>query len=201
MTGHAKTVIATAVAISTRSDSKSNEFAQFCRQHADDDIHADLTAFPGDGAAAGKDAADHEEKHDLLRPWDRHAEDIAADDIGKIDRHARDQENRRQRAGDREQPTHALEYRLDHGRIPRRASIGISTPARRFDTIFGPTPSFASAPKSREPRIIGSAPAAFASPHRPRSRRHRGAPASTSKRLRRRWRACASDPPARRAAG
>src|SRR5262249_47722685 len=83
--------------------------------HRDDHVHADLTPFPGDRTAAREHAADHEEEHDLFRPWNGHAEKVPTDDIGEIDRHAGDQKDPRRRAGERKEPTHTLKYSLDHG--------------------------------------------------------------------------------------
>jgi hypothetical protein len=87
----------------------------FRRHYRDDDVHPDLTPFPGDCAAASEHTADHEEEHDLFRPWNGNAEKVPTDNIGEIDRHAGDQKDPRRCAGEREEPTHTLEYSLDHG--------------------------------------------------------------------------------------
>ena len=104
----------------------------FRRHHRDDDVHADLTPFPGDRAAASEHARDHEEEHDLFRPWNGNAEKVATDDIGKVDRHAGDQKDPRRRAGERKEPTHTLEYRLDHG-----LTSGLDRPGR-FNALQAP---------------------------------------------------------------
>src|ERR1700719_3312660 len=92
------------------------QIADLVRQHADHDVHANLPPIPGDRAATGEHAADHEEEHDLFRPRDRYTEEIAADDVDEIDRHAAHQANPRQRAGDRQQRPHAFDQRIHHGR-------------------------------------------------------------------------------------
>ena len=91
--------------------------AHFRRQHGDDDVHADLASFPGDRTAAGEHTANHEEEHDLFRPGNGDAEKVTTDDIGKIDRHAGDQTDRRRRAGECQQPAHTLEHGIDHGLV------------------------------------------------------------------------------------
>ena len=91
MTGQAKTVTATAVAIITSSENMSISFTQLWRQYRQHDIHSDLTSLPGYGATAGKHAAHHEKQHDLFGPWDRHAEEVATDNVDKIDADAGDQ--------------------------------------------------------------------------------------------------------------
>ena len=88
MTGQAKTVTAARGRDQHQFGKHVDSFAQLRRQHRHDDIHSDLASLPGDGAAAGEHAADHEEEHDLLGPWDRNAEEVAADDVGEIDRDA-----------------------------------------------------------------------------------------------------------------
>ena len=134
------------------SDNRSNASRNFGGSMLDDDIHADLTPFPGHGAAAGEHAADHEEEHDLLGPRDRDAEEVAADDVGEIDRHARDQEDRRRSAGEREEPTNAFDVR-------RRSLLDLFVLRRTGVASQSP--------------ITGSATAASASPRRSRPYRRR----------------------------
>src|SRR6516164_6345297 len=83
--------------------------------HRDDDVHADLTPFPRHRAAASEHTADHEEEHDLFRPWNGNAEKVPTYDIGEIDRHGGDQKDPSRRASERKEPTHTLKYSLDHG--------------------------------------------------------------------------------------
>jgi hypothetical protein len=96
------------------------------RQHADHDIHAYLTAFPGNRAASREHAADHQEEHDLLGPRYRHAEEITSYDVGEIDRDAAEQANTRNCAGNCQQPTYACDENLDHRRTCRAALTRVS---------------------------------------------------------------------------
>src|ERR1700736_1510293 len=83
-------------------------------QHAHDDVHADVPAGPGDGPVAKEHAAHHEEQHGLLRPRDGGAEEIAADDVGKIEPNTRDQRDGGERADGGQQRAHAEEHVGDH---------------------------------------------------------------------------------------
>ena len=93
--------------------------AHLRRHHADDDVHPDLPAGPGDDAIAEKHAADHQEQHDLFRPVDGGIEEIAADDVGEIEGDAGDQQHAGERAEDGNQRTHAAAIRCRSFTSPR----------------------------------------------------------------------------------
>ena len=82
--------------------------------HADDDIHPDLPARPGDSAIAKKDAADHEEQHHFFRPVERGVEEVAANDVCEIERNAHYQQHAGQGAENGDKTAYSAQYDVGH---------------------------------------------------------------------------------------